>query len=305
MDSFFFNITDRRYKISNLFALKDEFINRIDISNGVVFVDAHLCNRSKKLILNNIDRMVMIVMVKEGDFTFYEHNNDQKIRLKAGEIGVYCSSRQEMELVMEKATRTNVLILFIADFFLKRYLSGEKSEPVDFLYEKLQHEVSLEEINRQAIDALSLYIVEKLLTVSSTERMQSIKAEHRVTEFMIHCFSLIDIVNEQIVEEERVLAHRAKVILLESFITPPTIKELAHLCATNESKLKKVFKKVYQSTLRNYVQKLRLEQANLLLKEENLTVGEIAKRVGYKHQGYFSKLFFKTYGVYPVALVRG
>ncbi|SFV90840.1 transcriptional regulator, AraC family [hydrothermal vent metagenome] len=48
----------------------------------------------------------------------------------------------------------------------------------------------------------------------------------------------------------------------------------------------------------------RLEEANLLLKEEKLTIGEVAKRVGYSHQGHFSKLFFATYGVYPKELIR-
>jgi AraC-like DNA-binding protein len=52
------------------------------------------------------------------------------------------------------------------------------------------------------------------------------------------------------------------------------------------------------------VQKLRLEEANLLMKEEQLTIGEIASRVGYRHRGHFSKLFFATYGVYPKELIK-
>ena len=304
MESFFFNITNRRYKSSSLFSLKNEFLNRVDISNGVVFLDINLENRAKEIGLKNLDRMVMIVMVKKGKFTIHDHLSDKIITLKAGQIGIYCSSRQKMTLTVEKSEESDILTLFVADFFLKRYLSGQEHEPVDFLYKMLQQEITLEEINRHPIDALSLYIVEKLLNISSQENMKSIRAEHRVTEFMIHCFSLIDIVDEKISQEELDLAQRAKVILLKNFVTPPTIQELAHLCATNESKLKKVFKKVYQFTLHHYVQKLRLEQANLLLKEENLTIGEIAKRVGYKHQGYFSKIFFNAYGVYPVALLN-
>ena len=162
----------------------------------------------------------------------------------------------------------------------------------------------MEEINILPIDALSLYIVEKLLNVSEGDAMKSIRAEHRVVEFMIHRFSLLDILVENITDEELALASRAKAILLQDFIHPPTVQILAHLCATNESKLKKVFKKVYRTTLYSYVQKLRLAEANFLLKEESLTIGEIAKRVGYRHQGHFSKLFFSTYGVYPKELMN-
>ena len=66
------------------------------------------------------------------------------------------------------------------------------------------------------------------------------------------------------------------------------------MCATNESKLKKIFKKVYKTTIYGYIQKLRLEKANLLLKEQSLNIGEIAKEVGYKHQGHFSSWDKKT-----------
>ncbi len=304
MESFFFNIRDTRYKLSTLFRHNDEFLDRVDISNGVVFLDAKLINREKKVALKNLDRMVMIVMIKAGKLEIVDHLSGQKSMLKTGDIGIYCSSRQDMELRLMKSKQTDVLMLFVADFFLKRYLSGEEREPIDFLYRKLQQEVTLEEINRQPIDALSLYIVEKLLNIGASDRMKSIRAEHLVMEFMIHCFALVDIMDPKISKEDQLLAQRAKAILLKSFVEPPTIKVLAHLCATNETKLKKVFKRVYQSTIYSYIQKLRLEEANLLLKEESLTIGEIAKRVGYKHQGHFSKLFFSTYGIYPTALVR-
>ncbi|HIP02395.1 MAG TPA: SDR family NAD(P)-dependent oxidoreductase [Campylobacterales bacterium] len=39
-------------------------------------------------------------------------------------------------------------------------------------------------------------------------------------------------------------------------------------------------------------------------KEQILTIGEIAKEVGYKHQGHFSKLFFQNFGVYPKDLLK-
>ncbi len=304
MESFFFNITDTRYKVTELFSLKDEYLRRVDISNGIVFLEGKLFNKNKQIHLKNLDRMVMIVMAREGALSIQDHIDDSKVSVKEGEISIYCSSRQDMTLTMEQTKRSDVFILFVADFFLKRYLSNQQNEPIDFLYSKIQKEISLEHIYTQPIDALSLYIVEKILNISQNDCMQSIRAEHRVIEFIIHRFSLLDILVEGISPEELELASRAKAVLLQDFIHPPTVQVLAHLCATNESKLKKVFKKVYQTTLYGYVQKLRLDEANVLLREENLTIGEIAKRVGYKHQGHFSKLFFATYDVYPKELMK-
>jgi AraC-like DNA-binding protein len=303
MDSFFFNITDTRYKISEIFDEKNEYIQRVDISNGVVFMESKLSNRKKEMVLDNLDRMVIFVMVKKGTFRMYDHIKQEEVTVNEGEVSIYCSSKQDITLTIEKSQNSDIFILFIADFFLKRYLSFSEDESIDFLYKEIQKDISLKFIDTQPIDALSLYIVDKILEIEQENHMQSIRAEHRVIEFMIHRFNLLDIFSDCILDEEKELASKAKTILLEDFIHPPTIQTLAHLCATNESKLKKVFKKVYQSTLYSYVQKLRLEEANLLLKEENLTIGEIAKRVGYKHQGHFSKLFFSTYGVYPKALM--
>ncbi len=304
MESFFFNITDTRYKVTELFRCKEEYLTRVDISNGIVFLESKMCNRTKQVHLKNLDRMVMIVMVKQGLLSINDHIDDRKVSIKEGEVGIYCSSRQDMTLTIDKTKRSDIFILFIADFFLKRYLSSQQNEPIDFLYSKIQKEISLEHMHTQPVDALSLYIVEKILNVSQNDCMRSIRTEHRVIEFIIHHFSLLDILVEGIEAEELELASRAKSVLLQDFMHPPTVQTLAHLCATNESKLKKVFKKVYQTTLHGYVQKLRLDEANVLLREENLTIGEIAKRVGYKHQGHFSKLFFATYGVYPKELMK-
>ena len=130
--------------------------------------------------------------------------------------------------------------------------------------------------------------------------MNSIISEHRAIEYMIHRFSLLEYMDEnEFTPEEIEIASHAKQIVLQNYKNPPTIKELAHLCATNDFKLKKYFKKVHKMTIYGYVQKLRLEKANLLLREKLLSVKEIATEVGYKHQGHFSAIFFKTYGVYP------
>jgi len=304
MDSFFFNITDTRYKSTELFKGNEGYLNRVDISNGIVFLESKLEQYSQEVILKNLDRMVMLVMVKQGTLRLYDNLANHEEYVDEGKIAIYCSSKQDMTLTIQKSKKSEIFILCIADFFFKRYLSAGQNESIDYLYEEIQKEISLKIIDKQPIDALSLYIVDKIINVSADDRMQSIRAEHHVTEFMIHRFSLLDYFSEEIDAESLALASRAKTILLQDFIHPPTIESLAHLCATNESKLKKVFKQVYHTTLHAYVQKLRLDEANLLLREEDLTIGEIAKKVGYKHQGYFSKLFFATYGVYPKALMK-
>lgn len=305
LDSFFFNITDRRYKLTKLYEKDDEHITRVDISNGIVFFDINLTSDDKREFrVKNLDRMVVVPVVKSGSFSVLDNKNQKTYLSCENSIDIYCSSRQDLTLCINKSKKTNIFVLFIADFFLKRYLSGNKNESIDFLYEKIQDELSLEFIDTKYIDALSLYIIDKIIDTKLHHQLHSIKCEHSVIEFMIHRFSLLDMIDKDIDKTDLQIAKKAKNHLLKNFISPPTIQTLAHQCATNESKLKQVFKKVYKLTIHSYIQKMRLEQANLLLKEQVLNIGQIAKEVGYKHQGHFSKLFFETYGVYPKDLLK-
>lgn len=48
-----------------------------------------------------------------------------------------------------------------------------------------------------------------------------------------------------------------------------------------------------------YIRKKRLEKACEYLEETELNIGEIAYRVGFSSQAYFSKCFSQTYGCPP------
>jgi len=307
MESFFFNITDASYKITNILKNKKEHITRVDISNGIVYLDISLSSLhvATPLHVENLDRMLAITVIKEGSISLKDNITQKIYKIESNSINLFASSRQNLSIKINQNEKIEMFILFIADFILKRYLSLNKNEIINILYEKIQKELSLELIDKRPTDALSLYIIDKILASKSDEYMNSIKCEHNVLEFLIHRLSLIDMIdNQELSSDEIYISKSAKDILLRSFTNPPSIEVLAHLCATNETKLKSTFKKAHKTTIYAYIQKLRLEKANLLLKEQFLNVGQIAKEVGYKHQGHFSKLFFEHFGVYPKDLLK-
>jgi len=306
MESFFFNITDTSYKVEKLFEVDEEnYIKRVDISNGVLFLEIRLDDaQERRFNFSNLDRMLVISVMQEGDISLYDRIAEQKYTLTSNSVDIYLSSKQEIDIELSKDHRQKVFVLCIADFILKRYLSGEKESVIDYLYNSLQEDIALKRISRHSIDAISLYIIDKIKAIKSDEKMKSLVCEDLILEFMIHRFKLLDIDETPLKDDEICITNSAKDILLKSFANPPTIDVLAHLCATNETKLKYVFKKRYKCTIYSYIQDLRLQKANLLLKEQNLTIGEIAKEVGYKHQGHFSKLFFQHYNIYPKELLK-
>ncbi len=306
MDSLFFNITDTAYKVTQVFRQEQKYVTRVDISNGLVFFDISLSLDKPKIIeISNSDRMMFLASVSGGNCLLKNKTNNKNYTITTSKIGLFTSSKQNLTITIEPSENINIFIVLVADFFIKRYLSSNKNDPINFIYEKLKKDISLELISLRPIDALSFYLSHQIKDAKKNGQMNSIICEHRIIEYLIHQLLLIDILdNENFSDEELNIAKKAKGIILENFKNPPTIKQLAHLCSTNEFKLKSYFKRVYKTTIYASIQKLRLDEANILLKDRLLNIGEIAKEVGYKNQGHFSGLFYKTYGVYPKDLIK-
>jgi len=296
MESLFFNTPNQCYKISNKGVLE-----QVDISNGLLFFNIATKDRKKDIEFNYIDKMLFILLVERGEAKVYSKYNNFSIVNSSSAL--FVNSNTPFNITIKKDSK--VFILFIADFFLKRYLSFKQNEPIDYVYNKILNAKELLNILQIPLDAFSLYLANKIKQTKECNSMQSIRCMYRCLEFIVHNLSMLDIIDTKLSLDDINLAKRAKDILLKRYVNPPTIKELAKECATNEFKLKKVFKSVYKSTIYSYIQTLRLKRANLLLKEENLTIKEVANSVGYSHNGHFAKLFFKTYGVYPKDIRAG
>ena len=65
------------------------------------------------------------------------------------------------------------------------------------------------------------------------------------------------------------------------------------------SKLNRVFRTLYATSLHSYVQDKRLECAAKLLLENDIAISEAAQKSGYSNMSHFSKSFLKKYGVLP------
>ncbi|MFV0413445.1 MAG: helix-turn-helix domain-containing protein, partial [Oscillospiraceae bacterium] len=87
-------------------------------------------------------------------------------------------------------------------------------------------------------------------------------------------------------------------LLQKNLKNPPSISALSRMVALNEFKLKVGFKKVFNTTIYEYLRQLRTERAIELMKEEQ-PLEKIAGQVGYKSMRGFSQAFAKCTGVTP------
>lgn len=96
------------------------------------------------------------------------------------------------------------------------------------------------------------------------------------------------------------IAKQAEKILTADFGTRYSAKELAARFSISESSLKNYFRGVFGQNISEYMTKLRMEKAALLLTSTNLSVLEIGSQVGYSNQSKFAAVFKKFYHMSPL-----
>lgn len=87
--------------------------------------------------------------------------------------------------------------------------------------------------------------------------------------------------------------------LIENLSSRITIEELAKIFAMNPTTLKTVFKDVYGNSLAAHIKEHRMEAAAKYLVESEMSVNEIALKVGYESQSKFSAGFKEFYNLSP------
>lgn len=95
------------------------------------------------------------------------------------------------------------------------------------------------------------------------------------------------------------LAHAARKRLEQCYRKPPLFAHLAREIGTNQNKLKAVFKAAFGVTMADYCLERRIREAQELLLAANLTISQVAERVGYEHQSSFAAAFSGFVGMSP------
>lgn len=97
---------------------------------------------------------------------------------------------------------------------------------------------------------------------------------------------------------------KARKELIKDLKNPPDIAELAKRVGTNQNKLKKGFRRMFEKSVGDLLRDERLNHAKILLAEENLSVKEIAEAVGYRNKSAFTKRFKEKFGIVPSAFLN-
>ncbi len=79
------------------------------------------------------------------------------------------------------------------------------------------------------------------------------------------------------------------------------LDEIARRVASSRRQLQRAYAEIGNTTFREHLTRVRMERAANLLSNDEMTVREVARRVGYRQPAQFAKTFRRHLGAVPSA----
>ena len=119
---------------------------------------------------------------------------------------------------------------------------------------------------------------------------------------MLHLFARLletqgDI--KKLTKEEKNLAKDAKNYMDRMYSRDIRIQDVAGILHVHPNYLSTLFRREYDQSPREYLRKVRMNQAKLLLATTEYSISDISSDVGYTNPFQFSKVFKSCYGISP------
>lgn len=129
------------------------------------------------------------------------------------------------------------------------------------------------------------------------ERVESIEALNELSLIMFKEYC--DLVKNRSVTDYSLLIQKAVSFLSTHYSEPFSLNKVAYYCHTHPAHLSRQFKKETGMTLTAFMNKRRIEEAKVLLKNELAPIDLIAGNVGFNDAVYFTRVFKKLEGITP------
>ncbi|MEG1879776.1 MAG: AraC family transcriptional regulator, partial [Oscillospiraceae bacterium] len=85
----------------------------------------------------------------------------------------------------------------------------------------------------------------------------------------------------------------------ENYSKKISLDEIAKHVYLSKSYLSKIFKEEMGLSITTYINNYRIEKGKILIKDDSLSLVDIANMIGFDDQGYFTKVFKASVGVSP------
>ena len=153
-----------------------------------------------------------------------------------------------------------------------------------------QHWLKEYQINQQ----VQLYSGESLWDDNGRFSFDKFKAEKK-KEF----HDLINTLYHAKYQKEKNTIQQIEEYIRKNYQKDLNLRDISAMFYLSREHISRRFRQEFNETITDYVMKIRMEKAKELLENPHLKIYEIANKVGYQNEGYFSRLFKKIMGFTP------
>ena len=144
-----------------------------------------------------------------------------------------------------------------------------------------------------AIEAMHIKAFDYLLKPWKEEKLTGLISEAIVN---IIELSLENSANENLQESQK---SAIKKYIKENYKRDISAGDVAGILGYSDVYFSKIFKQLFDDTFINYLTKVRIDKAKVLLKDVGFNIKEVGASVGYTDSNYFTKVFKRAVGMSP------
>lgn len=276
-----------------------------DSSVGKGFIKTIEATDGFRVVLSMIDYKKPLTIIKKaanqaGDFLVF------RFYTTASDKG-YLSNVQVMNNLVDTQdtmnANTNVCYVVISikvgklmslldlDHEMEELSSFTSSSNTPFLYQ-------------EAVTPEMKNIIRELTEHKSPDKLKKFYYKIKVSELIYEFFSRFmkrssfDFGSANKGDIEKIL--QVERIILSDLRKPPVLSDLARTVGMSETKMKILFKKVFEDSIYSYYSFVRMNEAAAILKNNsNIPVSEVGYSLGFSNLSHFSKMFKKHIGMKP------
>ncbi|AXX88011.1 helix-turn-helix domain-containing protein [Malaciobacter marinus] len=295
---------------SNIFEIPKNLANGeisiIPITKGLYFHKFHIDVKEDFIIENKFESTLFSFSAFLNGEINYE-NKDFKIKktFKPNHLAVSALNQENGKSFYKKGSSLKIINIVATNQFIKNQILQEDNSNLNTIIENLNKKPFFEFIKDSPCTFDTLNTLNTIFNTTYNNKLDNLLLQSQTLELLYNWFNSINKDDKKgIPNIEKEYLNKVLLYIDTHLFEDMSLKELAKVASTNETKLQENFKLQYNSTVFAYIINKKLEEAKKLLETNNYSINEISKLIGYKHQSNFTTAFFKRFNISPKKFIK-
>ncbi|WP_435309951.1 helix-turn-helix domain-containing protein [Sebaldella termitidis] len=285
------NSTEKKY-----YFVKDSY--KANITHQIIYKGLEIIklNSNFDIFNENIDKDLknsfVVRYLKKGQLIIKNKNN-QKIVLNSNEVFISYSEEKETVFLTEHTNIEELIIIIDLKYFQIFSDDQEIQKFINFFLKNGKNELVINDLEERLLTIFNLII---RYNSKWEKKLYIFSKINELLGSLIRKFTKISL-RHSFNEENKI--ELIKAYLEKNYMEPNILSNIHKKFYISRTDLSRQFREATNMGLHEYLKSIKMEKAYYLILNENKKVSEVSLLLGYQNYGYFSRIFFKYFGIYP------